>query len=113
MAIAPPKPLADVTESELTGQLLELTRLTGFKRYHTWRSKPLGTTCSITFERGLWTPQPVLDDFFVSEAGTAYRIVGIEEGRTRDRFIVERVEAPIPGSRVFEFYWLPRERRAS
>lgn len=37
--IAPAKPLAEITERELTGQLLELTRLTGFKRYHTWRSK--------------------------------------------------------------------------
>lgn len=73
--------------------------------------KPLGSICRITFDRGLWDPAPALGDSFVSEAGTAYKIAGIEEGRTRDTFVLERVAAATVGARVFEFYWLPRGRR--
>lgn len=37
--IAPATPLVDVTERELTTQLVDLAKTTGWKRYHTWRSK--------------------------------------------------------------------------
>lgn len=39
MAIAPAKPLRDVTERELTRQVVELAQTLGWLRYHTWRSK--------------------------------------------------------------------------
>ncbi len=77
--------------------------------------KPLGTTCRITFaDRDVdWTDDPPrIDDFLVSEAGTAYRIVGEEEGRTRTAYVCERVAdtAGEGGRRVFVFYWMIRER---
>jgi hypothetical protein len=31
-------PLADLTEKEFSAQLYELARMTGWRRYHTWRS---------------------------------------------------------------------------
>lgn len=74
--------------------------------------KPLGTTCESHFAKDAWDRRPELGDFLRSEAGTTYLIVGIEEGRTRFRYLLERVAEATPGSWVFEFYWLPRERRS-
>lgn len=37
--IAAAKPLRDVTERELTAQVVELAKMLGWRRYHTWRSK--------------------------------------------------------------------------
>lgn len=77
--------------------------------------KPLGTTCRCTnFE---WNDDPdhppELGDYLVSEAGTAYLIVGVEECRRRDRFnlTMERVAGASEGSRVIDFYWHSRERK--
>lgn len=39
MPLAPPKTLRDITERELTGQLVQLATTLSWKRYHTWRSK--------------------------------------------------------------------------
>lgn len=70
--------------------------------------KPLGTTCKIHFAADTWDVMPALDDYLVSDAGTAYRIVGLEEGRTRINYVCERVAEPVPSCRVYEFYWLRR-----
>lgn len=76
--------------------------------------KPLGTTCRLdNFHwNGYLLEPPALGDCLVSDAGTAYLIVGVEECRRRDRFnlICERVDAPEPGARIIEFYWHRRER---
>lgn len=37
--LAAATPLADLTEKELTGQLVQIAHLTNWRRYHTWRSK--------------------------------------------------------------------------
>lgn len=79
--------------------------------------KPLGTTCRISFDRGLWSPMPEIGDYLESEAGTAYRVVGLEEGPSRFTYLCERI-AEVPAIRdqhhwVFPFYWLPRDRRAA
>lgn len=39
MSLAPATPLAEITEKELTTQLVDIARMTGWRRYHTWRSK--------------------------------------------------------------------------
>jgi hypothetical protein len=89
--------------------------------------KPLGTTWRGPID---WEgPLPALGDFLRSEAGTWYRIVGIEETANpkRPRLVHERVasptgvegRAPYPrvvadtdgAHRVHDFYWYPRERR--
>jgi hypothetical protein len=80
--------------------------------------RPLGTTCEAHFPIGPWCPPDVMDspelgDYLVSEAGTAYIVVGLEEGRTRVRYVLERAAEPEPDARVFGFYWLPRKRRGS
>ncbi len=75
--------------------------------------KPLGTTCKIGFsERDVdWDPMPTLDDYLVTDAGTAYKVVGVEEGRTRTQYVCERVaDVSECGGVIFEFYWL-RSRR--
>jgi hypothetical protein len=78
--------------------------------------KPLGTTCTAHFPMGPWFPPEVMDspdlgDYLVSDAGTCYLIVGMEEGRTRMRYLLERVAEVPEGARSFGFYWLPRNRR--
>lgn len=73
--------------------------------------KPLGTTCRIGFaERDVdWDPMPEIDDHLVTDAGTAYLIVGVEEGRTRTTYVCQRIaDTGTCLGRVFEFYWLRR-----
>lgn len=72
--------------------------------------KPLGTTCRIHFANDTWLPMPTIDDLLRSEADTWYLIVGVEEGRSRTNYVCERIAGPLPG-RVFDFYWLRRDRR--
>lgn len=72
--------------------------------------KPLGTTCRIWFASDTWEPMPDISSYLVSEAGTAYLIVGIEEHGSRTSYLCERVAEPAPMAQIFEFYWLPRER---
>ena len=76
--------------------------------------KPLYTTCRISFARDEWERPPELRDAFQSEAGTLYRIVGLEEGPRRVRYLVERVVLDdLDGDHfVYSFYWLPRDRRS-
>lgn len=75
--------------------------------------KPLGTTCRAHFAMNAWNgTRPDLEDFLVSEAGTAYLVVGIAEGQTRVQYTLERVAEPSPSARVFDFFWLSRDRAA-
>lgn len=74
--------------------------------------KPLGTICRINFENDLWRPMPEIGDWLRSESGTSYLIVGIEDGPKRTNMVCERV-AEAGAGRVYEFYWLPRNRRAA
>lgn len=74
--------------------------------------KPLGTTCKIGFAaRDVdWDPMPALDDFLVTDAGTAYRIVGVEEGKSRTTYVCERVaDTSECEGMIFEFYWMRRK----
>lgn len=77
--------------------------------------KPIGTTCSAHFPMKTWERMPELMDYLVSEAGTAYLIVGIREGRTRVHYVLERAAAVPPatpeGFYVYEFFWLSRDRK--
>lgn len=74
--------------------------------------KPLGTTCKIHFASDTWEQMPQLGDQLISEAGTCYLIVGVEEGTTRTNYVCERVAAVHPGRRLYSFYWLRRDRAA-
>jgi hypothetical protein len=72
--------------------------------------KPLGTTCSMTLNERDWAkPLPELGEYLVSEAGTAYLVVGVEDGRVRRRLILERVAAAPVDAVVHRFFWLPRD----
>lgn len=94
--------------------------------------KPLGTLTSwMAFD---WHGEhPLVGDYLVSDAGTWYRVAGVEE-KTNGRkvgLMLERVARPpalddcdthaptrwvIEGTierRVFEFQWWPRDRRAA
>ena len=73
--------------------------------------KPLGSTCSMTWRRDTWKRMPQLGDYLQSEAGTLYRIVGVEENRVRDRHILERVAHFELGYWLYEFYWFSRSRK--
>lgn len=78
--------------------------------------KPLGTTCTVHFAKDSWDgTAPDCGDFLESDAGTAYLVVGVAEGRTRNNLTLERVASVTPGegTRVFGFYWLPRERKSA
>lgn len=74
--------------------------------------KPLYTTCRIYFRRDEWDDPPKLGDSFQSDVGTLYRILGIEEGRNRTSYLVERVVLDdLDGDTyVYPFYWLSRNR---
>lgn len=75
--------------------------------------KPLGTTCEAHFAKDAWDRIPDCGDVLRSEAGTLYLVAGVIEGRTRNRYVLERIgELPDGEFWLFEFYWLPRERRS-
>lgn len=89
--------------------------------------KPLGSTFTTRLD---WDgPLPELLDYLRSEAGTWYRVVGIEETSNprRPKVVLERIASPtgtegraphprelIDGDglhRVHDFWWYPRDRR--
>lgn len=80
--------------------------------------KPLGTTCRTTCDWLGDTPQ--LGDYLVTQAGTWYRVVGIEEKANPQKLglVLERIAGPDCASplfdwaaRIFEFEWYPRDRQ--
>lgn len=77
--------------------------------------KPLGTTCRLgNFHWHGDDLAPGLGDNLVSTAGTAYRIVGVEECLRPDRFnlVCERIAEPDIGARIISFFWFERRKRA-
>jgi hypothetical protein len=85
--------------------------------------KPLGTTCHSVCD---WAGDlPVLNDALVSQAGTWYRIIGVEEKRNPAKvgLLLERVAEPEvftdgtvrwPDACVgiaHDFEWYPRDKK--
>lgn len=73
--------------------------------------KPIGTTCHTVAD---WEgDRPTPGDYLVTQAGTWYRVLGVEEKANPKKLglLLERILLPDEDGKVFGFEWYPRDRK--